>query len=499
MSSIAGSKQGAHPIWKYGLLLVASVLVAFLFLKQGVMVYLALIAAPLVTWALVLLYRYPKYNLYGVLVISFLMSFLGRYVPVDVPWSLLVDFFLIMAIIHPIIRYWHDIDFSLAKRSAVILLSIWMLYIILQLFNPLAKSYAAWFYAMRPIALYPLLMITSCLIVFNSKKDMKNFIRLWLFFSLAGVLWGIKQNTIGVSQTEAQWLEMGAKSTHLLFGRLRVFSYYFDAGTFGPAMGQIALFCFILFLGPFKQKRKLFFLIAGILTFYGMMISGTRGALAVPAVGAMAYLVMIRKVKLIFVGLVVLGFGYGFLKHTTIGQSNYTINRMRTALNPEDASLNVRFRNRALLTQYLQDKPFGGGLGTVGFWGARFSPGTWLADFQPDGLYTLVRAETGLIGRNLFVGILLFILYRGMSITHRLKDVENKTYAMAFMAGFAGIVMSNYGNPVMTQFPNITVNMMGLAFVYSMRYWNENGEVELHDQPTPINGGLIIKTSWGKN
>ena len=499
MSSIAGSKQGLHPIWKYGLPLVASVLIGFLFLKLGAMVYLALIASPLITWGLIILYRYPKYNLYGVVIISFLMSFLGRYVPVDVPWSLLVDFFLVMALFQPILRYWHNIDFSLAKRSAVILLSIWMLYIIFQLFNPLAKSYVAWFYAMRPIALYPLLMITSCLIIFNSKKDMKNFIKLWFFFSLIAVVWGIKQNTIGVSQTEARWLEMGAKSTHLLFGRLRVFSYYFDAGTFGPAMGQIALFCFILFLGPFDKKRKLIFLVAGILTFYGMMISGTRGSLAVPAVGAMTYLVMVRKVKLILLGLIVIAFGYGFLKHTKIGQSNYAINRLRTALDPEDASLNVRFRNRDLLTQYLQDKPFGGGLGTVGFWGSRFSPGTWLADFQPDGLYTLVRAETGLFGRNLFVGILLFMLYRGMSITHRIRDAENKSYAMAFIAGFAGIVMSNYGNPVMTQFPNITVNLMGLAFVYSMKYWNEDGVVELPNQPTPINGGLLHKTSWGQN
>lgn len=490
MDSLIGTKNKVHPIWRYGLPLAGAALIAFLFVKMGMLIYLALIAVPIVAWALVLIYQYPKLCLYAVLILGFVISFLVRYVPVDIPWSIFVDVFLLAALIIPLLKHWHRADFSLARRSLTLVLGIWMLYIILQIFNPEAVTMVAWFYSMRPNALYPLLISVTFLVLFNTREDMKRFFSIWLGMSLFGVAWGIKQNIFGVSHVEQMWLEMGAKGTHILFGKLRVFSYYFDAGTFGTAMGQIAIACFILAFGPFSRKRKIFLLIAGALTFYGMMISGTRGAIAVPAAGGILYLLMIRKVKLIVLGLGIMAFSFAFLKYTYIGQSNYTINRMRTALNPEDASLNTRLRNREALSEYLKDKPFGGGLGTAGSWGRRFSSDTWLANFEPDGMYTWIRAETGIVGRNLYVGVMLFILFRGMSIASKLKNKEDQLYAIAFLAGFSGILLANYGNPVINQFPNLTLNFMVVSFVFSMKYWNEDGVPELPDRKTPIDGGL---------
>jgi cell division protein FtsW (lipid II flippase) len=307
---------------------------------------------------------------------------------------------------------------------------------------------------------------------------------------------GLSKIFFGVSDAEQRWLDAGAKITHILFGRLRIFSYYYDAGTYGAAMGQASITSLILFLGPFKKKLKIFFLLTGILCFYAMMISGTRGAMAVPAMGAIAYLVMVRRVKLILLGLFVIGLSFGFLKYTSIGQSNYSINRMRTALNPEDASLNTRLRNRQALSEYLQGKPFGGGVGSSGYWGRRFSKGTWLSHFEADGLYTLVRAETGIVGRNLFVGVLLLILFQGMAISHKLKNPRYRFYSMAILAGYSGILLANYGNSVMTQFPNNFVTFVGLAFVFSMKYWDDDGETVLPEKATPIEGCRTTSNSW---
>ncbi|MGB0177585.1 MAG: O-antigen ligase family protein, partial [Owenweeksia sp.] len=230
---------------------------------------------------------------------------------------------------------------------------------------------------------------------------------------------------------------------------------------------------------------RIFYIVLGLFAFYALMLSGTRGALAVPGIGGILYLIMTRNFRMLSIGGAILLSGFIFLKYTTIGNANYDVNRLRTALDPKDASLNTRLRNRARLTEYLRDKPFGGGMGTVGSWGQRFSPGTWLANFEPDGLYTRIRAETGLIGRIFYVGMWIFILVRGVVFMWRFPDMERRNISMAILAGYAGILMANYGNSVLTQFPVSITTFISIVFVYNMRYWNEEGHYELPDKPTP--------------
>lgn len=500
MDELLSSKWRINPIIKYGGLLILFVGLGYLVSRLNYVALGAALGLALVSWALVIIFKYPRVNIYAMMLIGFFMAALSRYIPVDITYSLLIDSLLIMSLLVLALKHWHNADFSLARSFLIGLLSLWMGYIILQVFNPEAQSITAWFYVMRGLALYPLLMSLVGLILFNTRKDLKGFLILWFGLTLLGVLWAMKQKFFGVSVAEQQWLNAGAASTHILFGKLRIFSYYFDAGTFGSAMGQASISSLILFLGPFRRKLKIAFLIIGLLSFYGMMLSGTRGALAIPVIGAITYLIMVRKMKLLALGAVVLFAGYFFLKHSTVGQANYDINRMRTALNPEDASLNLRMINRAALTDYLNSRPlngiFGGGLGTAGHWGRRFSPNTWLGGFSTDGLYTHVRAETGIVGRNLLVVILLLILFKGISISWKLKNPKYQYVAMAFLAGYSGVLMANYGNSVMTQFPTNLICFFGLAFVYNMRYWNEEGVVELPDRPAPVDGKRITTSSW---
>jgi hypothetical protein len=46
-----------------------------------------------------------------------------------------------------------------------------------------------------------------------------------------------------------------------------------------------------------KGLSKIFFLIVGVLGIYGMMISGTRGSIAVPLAGFMTFFVLRKNVK----------------------------------------------------------------------------------------------------------------------------------------------------------------------------------------------------------
>jgi len=482
--NIAISQRGSNLI-KYFICVLLALGSGYLIGNKGITMAAGLITFPIVITYFIVFLHYPKLGLYSVLVISFILPILGRYVPTGVPYGLSVDILLVLSYLILVLRNWKKIDLSLASNEVMLLMGLWMLYIILQIFNPLAYSFMAWFYTMRGIALYQLLIFGLCFSIFNSKKDWNRFLQIWLWLSILGIVWALKQKYIGVSAAEQRWLDDGNAKTHVLFGKLRVFSYYYDAGTFGAAMGQVSILALILFLGPYSKARKAFFLIVGLLSFYALMLSGTRGALAVPGIGGITYLIMSKNMKMLVIGSGVLLAGFVFLKYSTVGNAVYEINRLRTALDPNDASLNVRLRNRALLTEYLKGKPFGGGLGTTGSWGQRFSPGTWLANFEPDGLYTRIRAETGLVGRVFYVCMWTFLLVRGIGFVWTTKDEEQRNISMAILAGYAGMLVANYGNPVLTQFPISTTTFIAVAFVYSMRYWNEEGEVELPDRPTP--------------
>ncbi len=489
------------PLWfRYlGIFLLAALIgVGYYFL--GPLSFGVILAVPLLAIFLIALFQKPEIGLYSALIIGFFLSVFNRYGNPEVPYGVVVESIVVLTYLALFIKHYRYLSFRMASNHLAWLSALWMFYILLQLANPLSPSMTAWFYAMRGIALIQVLVVTLALVILNTYSDWKRFFKFWVGLSLIALIWAIKQKWFGVTAVEQAWLDAGGHVTHILFGKLRVFSIHSDASAFGASMAHICIVCLILFVGPYSKKLRITFLILGALFFYGLMLSGTRGALAIPAVGGLVYLIMIKNFRYVFISLVVLTLGFSFLKFTTLGHSNYEIYRLRSALNPDDASLAVRLYNRERLSKYLEDKPFGGGLGTTGRMGQRFAPNTWLADFPPDGLYTWIRAETGVVGRNLFVGILLIILFRGMQIVWRLKNESYKNIGIALLAGYAGILLANYGNPVLTSYPNNFFTFISLAVVYSMKHWNDKGEPELEGEDTPVKGRLMPKSgSWQSN
>lgn len=458
----------------WGLLfgIVGGVLMA----KMGIVGAFALIAIPIVIVYLYLFARNPKLGLYTAIVIAFLVPTVGRYIPVSIPLGLGVDISLVLTLIFLILRDWKKADFSGWNHIYSLLMIVWMVFTILQLANPMALSLPAWFYAMRGLSLYQMLMVLICFVLFRDKKDFKTFVRVWLFFSVIGIFWGMKQKFLGLDAAENRWLMSGAYVTHLLFGKLRIFSYYTDAGIFGPAMGSVTIFAGIMALGPWSWRKRILYGVISVLGLYAMLISGTRGALAVPGAGGVLYLILIKNKRLLIAGGSIMLFAFVFLKYTSIGSGNYDIQRLRSALDPNDASLNVRVENRKMLRAYLSDKPLGTGIGSAGFWGQRFTPWTWMANFPTDGLYTRVRAETGVIGYTLYVYTWLFLLGYGAYTCWVYYEGENQYYAMASLGNYAGILAASYGNEILIQMPvNFSV-MIPLAFVFIMKFWDENGK-----------------------
>ncbi len=482
--------ESIQPYLKYFYAVIFAVIAGTLIAKKGIVIAAVFLIIPVVILYFAKFFENPKIGLWSAMVIAYIIPTFGRYAPFQAPLGLGVDFFLVMSLIVMLFKFWKKVDFSGAYNIVNFLMILWMAFIVLEIANPLAYSAAAWFYAMRGIALYQLLIITLCFVLVRDRKDWYTFINLWMWFSLVAALWGFKQKLFGVDRFEQAWLDQGAATTHLLFGKLRIFGNFTDAGMYGAGMGHAAISAGILFLGPFSLRKRAFYLTVALACAYAMLISGTRGALAVPGAGGILYLIMIRNKRILIAGATIMISVFSFLKFTTIGSGNYDIQRFRTALDSDDPSLNVRLQNREMLSIYLANKPIGTGVGTAGVWGERFSPGTWMASFPTDGLFTRIRAETGRVGHTIYVYSWLFILGYGIWRTWQYKDKERQYIAMASLSGYAGILAASYGNEVMTQMPEHFTTFIPLTFVFTMKYWNPDKDGDF-DMPAEQKGNFF--------
>jgi hypothetical protein len=276
----------------------------------------------------------------------------------------------------------------------------------------------------------------------------------------------MKQLFIGLDGAEKEWLSVpGNLSTHMLFGKLRVFSFYSDAGQFGASQAHTALVAGILAINEKSKARKYFYIITAILTFYGMLISGTRGAFAILVVGFAVYLLLIRNFKIILIGAIIGGGFFSILKFTFIGQGVYEIQRLRTSLNPNDPSLQVRLENQRKLRVYLNSHPLGGGIGSAGYWGLRFTPYTFLANLPLDSWYVRIAAEFGYTVFLIYVAMLLLIMFQGYKMIRDSRSEKRKNELMALFCGLSGILVASYTNQVFGQLPTAILVYLSIVFI----------------------------------
>ncbi len=444
----------------------------FLFAKQQIPLAFLILIIPFVLIVIIWVLYNPQNGIVLIFIANYFAMGIARYLPG--PLGLSVDGLLVLTWLSVIFRQFnHKVKWVKAKNLLTLVALIWYGYALFQLINPQVVSRAAWFYAMRGVSLYMLLMIPLVFVAFNKIEDLDKMLKWWAWFTLAGVAKGLMQQVIGPDPWENHWLATVGGKTHLLPGGLRVFSFFTDAATYGGSMGFSGVTFGILFLHE-KGRKRYFWLITSLAAFIGMLISGTRGAIAVPFAGMGLYSVLSKKFKIVIGGFIFIFAVYGFLKFTTIGNSVYEIRRFRTGLDPNNPSLQVRFDNQEKLKRYLADKPFGGGLGSAGNWGLRFSPGTFLAETPTDSWYVQIWAEQGIVGLTLHLFILFFILaYSGYYIMFISKNEDYKGKAMALLSGMFGIMAASYGSGALGQMPNGIIIYMSMSFIFLMKEWEK--------------------------
>ncbi len=462
-----GSDRIATPMVLAGATVVIF-LFALLFLKTGSNFIITLCLLPFIIVYVNLVFRFPKYGLYGVIVLAFIANGLSKYIS-GIPFGLSIDVMLVLTYIAIFFKhFFQKFDWSPAANSLTLVVLIWFGFSLLQLVNPEAQSRTAWFYAVRGVSMYLLLIVPLGLTLFGNNKQLDTFLKIWGVFAILASLKGAMQLYLGVDPWEQRWLDAGNASTHVLWGKLRVFSFYSDAGQFGAAQAHAGTLATILFFNTKKRSDRIFWGGVAIMGFWGLFISGTRGAISIPFAAFFVYFILTRNLKIITLGIIMGIAVFIFFKYTSIGSGNYSIQRMRTAFNPEDPSLQVRLENQRKLRQYLASRPIGGGIGSAGYWGLRYSPHTFLANTPTDSWYVAIWAEQGIVGLTAHLIMLFFILGRGSYISiFRVRDpvLQSKLFAMA--SGIFGIMVASYANSVLGQMPTGILLYISMTFLFN--------------------------------
>ncbi|MDN5211683.1 O-antigen ligase family protein [Fulvivirgaceae bacterium BMA12] len=458
------------------LLVGMGVLFGVLTAKKGISFPIILIVLPPLAGFITSIFLNPKIGVLSFIIYCFFVTGFARYVP-GIPYGLGMDGLLVLSLLAVFFGGFRKTDWSPAKNDLTTLALIWFVINILELGNPYGGSPVGWFYGMRSATLYWTLVTPLTFMLLNKKKDLDTFLWIILGISLLGALWGIRQFLFGVDPMEQRWLDNGAAKTHLLFGKLRVFSFYSDAGQFGASQAHVGIMALFLALGPFTFKRKMTFAGIGMTILYGMLISGTRGALFVLFVAVAIYLFLTKNIKILIIGGI---FGIGafvILKYTSIGSGNAEIVRLRTALDPNDLSFQERLKNQRILSDYLSTRPFGTGVGTIGNWGVKYNEHKFISQIPPDSLFVKVWAEYGIIGFLLWFGTQLYIFGKSCGIIWNMRDLVLKQKLMALTAGSCGILFASYGNEVQNQMPTSAIAYMSWAFTFMAARWEASDKL----------------------
>ncbi len=450
-----------------GIVMVATVVLGYAMALGGFITAAIVIAIPILFYSFYRLILKPEIGLTFALIINFFIIGISRYIPVKLGY--LMDITLISTYIALFFHYYDKkIDLKPVNNDLTYLAIIWFSYVILEMFNPEALNKTAWFASMRGIGLYMVLVIPLVQFLYNQPRHLDRFLKIWGIISIIASTKAWMQLNIGVDRWEQKWLDEVGGITHLLWGNLRAFSFFSDAGQFGAAQGQIGIVAMIMFFYEKRFKQRMFWLVVFLTGYYGMSSSGTRGAIFVPFAGGALYLLIKKNVRVILIGSIFLVMIYSFFRYTIIGNSSYQVYRMRSAFTPDDdASFQVRLKNQAIFESYLKTRPFGGGIGHAGSRAITYTGETFLSSVATDSWFVLIWAECGIVGLYIHLFVLGFFTGKGLYIAmFQIKNKDLEIKITALLCGVFGILVASYGNAVLGQFPTGLLVYMSMAYVF---------------------------------
>ena len=475
---------------RVSLLLLLFLVAIYEFISAGFSTFVVICLIPVIILFVIGSFRYRMF-LFGTLIIfNYLVQmkdFPELPVPMSLPNEMLELALLAIAII--------DVEKSRFERIGNIMffaLAAWCAYCTLEVLNNtcnLGINVGAWYTGARMMAfqlMYAFLVFTICI---SSPKQLIQYLYIWGLLALFAVIWVWKQQYIGLTQNEFNWLYYGpGQSTHLLQAGtlIRYWSIYSDAANYGVGIASTGV-AFVIFGITAKIKKiKYFCLIVGGACIWGMFPSGTRTATACLMAGFMAYIFLSKSFKIAIPFTILFAFFAFILVFTNIGNGNQQIRRMRSAFDKKDASANLRSINQATMRKYMKEAPWGIGVGM----GMDNVPANnkyrRMATIAPDSEYVFIWLRAGKVGLITFLITTAIMLFGACWIVFfTLKSSSLRGIGAGFCCAFVSQQLGGYGNQVLMQFPNCLVFYGGLSIVYILP-WIEKEWIEWESKELAI-------------
>ena len=462
------------------LLFLLFLLALYEFYSAGFGMFAAICLTPVIGLFVISSFQHRMFLFWMLFTLNYViqMKDLTLPVPMSLPNEILEILLIALAIIDV-----NNTHFERLGNMMLFSLLLWCGFCTLEVLNDtcgLGINIGAWYTGARLMAFQLMYAFIVYSLYISTPNILIRYLILWGTLAIFAVLWVLKQQYIGFTHAEYVWLNSRGRETHIInAGTLtRYFSIYGDAANFGIGMASTAVAFIIFGITTKIKKYKYFFITVGILCVWGLFPSGTRTAIACLIAGLMAYIFLSKSFKIAIPFTVAFILFVFILAFTNIGNSSQQIRRMRSVFNPNDASTGVRADNQRTMKKYMQEAPWGIGLGM----GMENVPANnkynRMATIPPDSEYVFIWIRTGIIGLVLFIITTGIILVSGSWIVlFKLKSPSLRGIGAGLICAFVSQQLGGYGNQVLMQFPNCLVFYGGMTIVFTLPYleneWTE--------------------------
>jgi hypothetical protein len=152
---------------------------------------------------------------------------------------------------------------------------------------------------------------------------------------------------------------------------------------------------------------------------------------------------------------------------------NPIISRIMTTFEAkQDPSNMLRDANRKYIQPYIYKHPLGGGLNTCSEEGKRFYPNHILAGYSPDSGYMKIMLDQGWIGLALNIIFYFIFLQRGITGFYDSKNPEIKTIYIALTTCLFSLVVGQYSQLGIQQYPQILFFFASLVIFYKLKMYD---------------------------
>ena len=433
------------------------------FVTAGFPVFAIICILPIIVLLGYWTFKYGMFAFWSLVVINYFVQF--KLIPLPIPISLPNEMLQWLLLGIAIIDARQTPHFERSINIMLLAIIIWCTYCTIEVLNDtcgLGINIGAWYSGARMMAFQLLYIFLVFSIYVSSPEILMKYLKLWAILTLFSAFWTWKQQHLGLTPGETSFL----------------YSTFSDAANYGCNAAGAGVAFIIFGITSKIKKEKLFFLLIGAFVLKSMFASGTRTAVFCMFAGFGIYVILSKSIKIAVPATLIGGLFLFILAFTNIGQGNQQIRRMRSAFDKNDASSNTRSINQATMRKYMQDAPWGIGVGRGNDNVPANNKYNKMATIPPDSEYVFIWLRTGIIGITTFLICTAIMLFGACWIVFfKLDSPSLRGIGAGFCCAFVSQQLGGYGNQVLMQFPNCLVFYGGLSIVYVLP-WIEKEWIE---------------------